>query len=93
MHGKRILKSVVFSAGVLTLTSIAPACKTSAGSYCTKVCDCEGCSEGERADCVDTVDDVKKEAENKECASEFDAYFELSCSRRALGLGAAPLDP
>ena len=62
-----------------------PGCGPSSGSYCNKICECEGCSDPERADCVDSVDDARKLADDNGCAEKFDAYFscidsEVSCT-------------
>lgn len=55
--------------------ALGPACKPSAGTYCTKVCDCSGCTESERSDCVGSVTDSRGSAEDAGCSKEFDAYF------------------
>lgn len=75
MKIKQGVKAFFFGGAVLAFWGIAPGCGPSAGSYCNKVCDCSGCSETERLDCVDTVDDARKASEDKECGSEFNDYF------------------
>lgn len=76
MSMKQVGKALI-GAAVMVLWGLAPGCGPSAGSYCNKVCDCLGCDESERADCIDSVDDARKGAERAQCSSEFDDY--LSC--------------
>ena len=59
------------------LWALAPGCGPSVGAYCNKICDCTGCSDSELDDCVDAIDDARKDAEDEGCSGEFDAY--LSC--------------
>jgi hypothetical protein len=59
-------------------------CKPSVAALCNKVCDCTGCSDSERDDCVDDIDDARKAAEDEGCGEQFDAYTscasgELTC--------------
>lgn len=59
-------------------------CTPTSGRYCDKICDCTGCSESEKSECVDTVDDAKKTASDEGCDDQFNAYFscidsELTC--------------
>ena len=65
-----------------SLWTAAQGCGPSIGSFCNKVCDCVGCSESERDDCVDTLDDLKKAADKDGCGGEFNDY--LSCSSSEL---------
>ncbi|MCA9621314.1 MAG: hypothetical protein KC731_19965 [Myxococcales bacterium] len=46
-------------------------------ALCDRVCDCTGCSDSERDDCVDTLDDAQRRAENAGCGDAYDDY--LSC--------------
>lgn len=66
------LASVLFA-----LVVPAPGCGTSPSSICSDICDCEGCSESELADCVDDVEDGQKAAEDMGCGDQFDAA--LAC--------------
>ncbi len=63
--------SVMFSAAFGT------GCESSVGSYCVARCDCQGCSQQEREDCNDDVEDSLRLAEHDDCTSEFNDY--LSC--------------
>ncbi len=53
-------------------------CRISANSYCNQICDCTGCSDGEKDDCVDNFDDAAKTAEDEGCEDQFDDV--VSCS-------------
>lgn len=75
MKIREIGKALLVSGAVMAFWGAAPGCGPSAGSYCNKVCDCTGCDQTERADCLDTVDDARKASEDKECGSEFNDYF------------------
>jgi hypothetical protein len=70
---------ILASTGIWTL---AQGCGPSIGSFCNKVCDCMGCSDSEQDDCVDSLEDTRKAAEDEGCGSEFNDY--LSCSSSEL---------
>lgn len=55
-------------------------CTPSSASLCNRVCECTGCSKDERADCVDDLDDARKEARNEGCGDQYDAYFSCAAS-------------
>jgi hypothetical protein len=47
-------------------------------SLCDDICDCTGeCSENDREECYDEVDDEQRAADNEDCGSQYDEY--LSC--------------
>ncbi len=50
---------------------------TSIASYCEKLCNCIGCSQTERDDCVTHTEDSRKTAGDKGCESDFNAA--MSC--------------
>ena len=52
-------------------------CGTSADSICDEICDCEGCSDDEHAECVDDIEDSERAAENEGCEDQFDEA--MSC--------------
>jgi hypothetical protein len=52
-------------------------CGNDAESLCEDICDCEGCSESEFDECVDTVDDLERTADNEGCSDQYDEA--LSC--------------
>lgn len=68
--------------GAAFLWAAAPGCGPSVGAYCDKVCDCVGCSDSERTECVDAIEDVRKQAEEAGCGSEFNDV--LSCANSEL---------
>ncbi len=85
MNARAILKTAMalgFAFGTLSL-GIA-GCGPSASSYCGKICDCVGCSDPERADCIDSAEDTQKAAADEGCADQYNALFacadaEFSC--------------
>jgi hypothetical protein len=47
-------------------------------ALCDQVCDCTGdCSDNDREECYDDIDDAQREADAEECGSEYDDY--ISC--------------
>ena len=78
-----MIKTAVMGLLGTAVWATVPGCGgPSIGSYCDKVCDCTGCSESKREDCVDTIDDARKLADKEGCAGEFDAV--LSCASSEL---------
>ena len=80
-----MLAAILFLAtGAVSLG--AAGCQTaSAGGVCDKVCECGGCSEKERTDCVETLEDAQKAANDEGCSEQYDKYFsctdsELACT-------------
>ncbi len=76
-----------FASLVLVVSSsfVLAACGTGADSFCDQVCACTGCSEAEKADCVDNFEDGQKVADEAGCSDQFDAAVscaadELECS-------------
>jgi hypothetical protein len=80
MPGRRtrrwgILSAIV--AGVLGVASFATGCESNVSAYCVARCDCQGCSQREREDCADDIEDSERLAEHDGCASDFADY--ISC--------------
>jgi hypothetical protein len=64
-------------------------CGASAAALCDRLCECVGCSESERADCIDSLDDAAKSADEKGCGGSYDDYVscvdqELECKNDAI---------
>ena len=75
------LRRITLASAVLTslfgaLTFVS-GCDSEVGSYCATRCNCQGCSERERADCLDDVEDAQRLAEHDGCAEPYSAY--LAC--------------
>lgn len=47
-------------------------CGPSASSICDRICECVGCSDSERDDCIDEFEDAEKDSQNEGCPSEWD---------------------
>jgi hypothetical protein len=63
---------------------ILPGCGSSISSLCEDGCDCQGCSDRELDDCIDTFEDAERAAEDEGCADQFDDLLacyddEFSC--------------
>ena len=57
---------------VLVAAALAACGCGSAASLCDDFCDCQGCSDTERDDCVDDIEDAEKRAEEAGCEQQFD---------------------
>ncbi len=55
----------------------ATGCGASGADLCDLECECEGCSDYEREECIDDFDDAARDAEHEGCEDELDIY--LSC--------------
>ncbi len=75
---------VLAGAWVLAMAVAAsPGCGgASAESLCELVCDCTGCSESERDDCIDSVDDAQAEAAKEGCDDAYEAF--TACAEERL---------
>lgn len=82
MKIKRVWNTLVLTLAAGSLWTMAQGCGPSIGSFCNKVCDCMGCSDSERDDCVDSLEDQRKAAEDEDCGGEFNDY--LSCTSSEL---------
>jgi hypothetical protein len=51
-------------------------CGGNAESYCEARCDCQGCSQREREDCADDVEDAERLATFDECATQYAEYLD-----------------
>lgn len=78
----RALGKVAVGALVVTFWGVAPGCGPSIGAYCDKVCDCVGCSDDQRTDCIDDAEDARKNADDKGCRGQFDDL--LGCGANEL---------
>lgn len=79
------LAAILFLATGAAALGAAGCQTTSAGGVCDKVCECSGCSEKERTDCVDTLEDAQKAADDEGCSEQYNKYFsctdsELACT-------------
>lgn len=76
---KRWLRPLAFSSAFITSVfvsmSFVAGCENQVNSYCVSRCDCQGCSQRERADCLDDVEDSERLAEFDGCAAEFSEYL------------------
>lgn len=69
----------VFSAVVTSIFSsmlFVSGCESEVNSYCVARCECQGCSQVERADCLDDVEDSQRLAEHDNCALELSNYVD-----------------
>jgi len=51
-------------------------CENQVNTYCVSRCDCQGCSQRERADCLDDVEDAERLATHDGCADQFATYMQ-----------------
>lgn len=51
--------------------TLGPGCTPSATALCDRICECTGCSDSQRADCVDDLEDAEKAADEAGCSLEF----------------------
>src|SRR5262245_9260989 len=63
--------------GVIASSGLWGGCGVSAASLCERVCECQGCSENERAECIDELEDAQRKADNEGCSDQYSAL--LSC--------------
>lgn len=68
------LSGLFFLAGGLFGSGLG--CQGTASGVCVARCDCEGCSQREREDCVDDVEDSARLADHDECGDAFSAYVD-----------------
>ncbi len=67
----RAVAKAVLGVAAVSLWGLAPGCGPSVAGYCNKVCDCTGCSESEKDQCVDYLEEYKETAEEAGCGGEF----------------------
>lgn len=84
---RAVLTSTALARSALALATLTLAlplggCGGGASGFCTDYCDCVGCSDNEREECVDDVEDALDEADQAGCGSEADDV--LSCYRSEL---------
>lgn len=66
--GVTIVAFASFSAAMLGALG---GCTPSATAICERICECTGCSELQRADCIDDLEDNEKAADDAGCGLEF----------------------
>lgn len=76
-----IIKSVLAGGFLTGALLTAQGCGTSLASYCDKICACTGCSQSQKDDCVTQAEEMRKSADDKGCASDFDAA--IGCLSKA----------
>ena len=64
-----------FAIALLAVGSVG--CSYTPADYCNDLCDCSGCSDKERDDCIDDSEDLYDDAVNEGCEDQADDY--LSC--------------
>jgi hypothetical protein len=82
-----VIASMVATGALLSLTFVS-GCESQVSAYCAARCTCQGCSQVERADCLDDIEDSQRLAEHDGCADAFSTYMscyadEGSCSEGA----------
>lgn len=65
---------VLAALGLVATSQVTAGCGTSAASLCERSCECSGCSETERTDCVDALGDAEKLANDKGCGEQYSAW-------------------
>jgi len=77
MLNKLVSRSVgiVFLAGIAFAACGEETASTPQAQYCTQVCDCNKCSDSERASCVDDANNLQDDAKNRDCREAYDTYF------------------
>lgn len=71
------VRSIVVLSVLGALGLVSTGCGYSASDYCNDACDCEGCSDQELDECIDTFEDQYDDAVNEGCEEQADEY--LSC--------------
>lgn len=67
--------SSAFITSVFVSMSFVAGCENQVNSYCVARCECQGCSQQERADCLDDIEDSERLADHDGCATEFSDYL------------------
>jgi len=90
MIAKRAWALVMAGAGLWLTGVLATGCGgSSVASYCDQMCDCAGCTDDQRAACVDGLDESRDVAGSSGCLEAWDAHIacvnaEAQCSSGAL---------
>lgn len=72
MSKLRLLAVVAAASSTFVLFgTLGPGCTPSATALCDRICECSGCSESQRADCVDDLEDAEAAADEAGCSLEF----------------------
>ncbi|HRI68835.1 MAG TPA: hypothetical protein PK156_31615 [Polyangium sp.] len=74
---RRFMLASSLVTSIFALTTFVSGCESEVNSYCVARCNCQGCSERERADCLDDVEDAQRLAEHDGCATQLSSY--LAC--------------
>lgn len=69
---------ILYSLIAIVALAALPGCGDSIEDLCDDVCDCTGCSDREYDECIDTYEDLERDAEREGCEDAFDEL--LSCS-------------
>ncbi len=79
MLNKLIARSfgIVFFAGFAFAACGTDAPSTPEAQHCTQVCDCNKCSDSERASCLENALSLFDDAKNRDCREPYDTY--LTC--------------
>jgi hypothetical protein len=75
------MKAIFTGAAAVVLCGAAPGCGSPAESYCHKVCDCRRCDQTGLGSCPQTMNDLRTEAAEAGCGSQFDEA--LACAAAA----------
>jgi len=94
-EGRRAPKSLAGLFGALVSISalgafgvVGAGCESESGSYCGERCACQGCSQVERDDCVDDVEDADRLAEFDGCAEAYASYLDCYVNQGTCSSGA-----
>lgn len=68
--------------------SFVSGCESQVNDFCVARCDCQGCSQREREDCLDDIDDSQRLAEHDGCATEFAEYLNCYANEGTCTIGA-----
>lgn len=66
---------IAFFAGFAFAACGEEAPSTPQAQYCAQVCDCNKCSDAERASCIDDAVGLLDDAKNRDCRDSYDTYF------------------
>ncbi len=70
----RFSVAAAFAALSMAFATLGAGCESETASYCSARCDCQGCSQRDREDCADDVEDAERLAEFDGCAAEYSSY-------------------
>jgi hypothetical protein len=91
MRASSLVRAFFSGAFALLLGTIAPGCASPVGSYCNTLCDCTGCSQVEREDCVEELNGHRRNAADQGCSRQFDEA--ITCVNSGLTCTDGKLEP